>query len=800
MFMDCTAKAKELVAKMTLEEKASLCGGKNFWNTKGVERLGIPEVMVTDGPHGLRKQDSAADNLGINNSVPATCFPTASASACSFDRELLGRVGKAMGEECCREDVAVILGPGVNMKRNPLCGRNFEYFSEDPCLAGELAAAMVNGIQSNNVGVSVKHFALNSQECRRMSSESVCDERTAREIYLAAFERVVKKAKPWTLMCAYNKIFGKYCSDNKWLLTDVLRNEWGFDGMVMSDWGAVNDRVEAVKAGLDLQMPGSTVYDDSKIVAAVRSGKLDEKLVDRCAENVTAMVLKSTQRVKADYDKAAHHALAREAASKSAVLLKNEGHILPVDKNSKLAVIGGFAKSPRYQGAGSSKINPTELDNAFDELKKLGLEFDYADGYSGEGIQPDSALISAACETAKGKDAVIIFAGLPDSFESEGFDRKNINMPDGHIELIKEIAKVNKNVVVVLSGGSVMDVLWENNAKAILLCGLGGQAGAGAAADLLTGKVNPSGKLAETWPLRLEDTPSFANFPGGQRTVEYRESIYIGYRYYDCAKAKVRYEFGYGLSYTDFEYSDITLSTDKYKNGDKLTVGCTVKNIGEVAGAETVQLYVSQKNPIVFKAEKELKGFEKVFLEPGEQKTISFELESRDFAFYDVKAGKWCVENGDYEILIGASSRNIKLTAPIECQSDDPAPMSLTKTIPSLYDVTNGIHVTDTEFRALLGRDIPAAERKPGEVYTSSSTLTDIQDKALGRFLMKTVKKEMGKMMAGNDDLKPMFDAMIADMPLRSLSLSGAVDGKTIEGLVDMLNGHYIKGIKLIKK
>ncbi len=795
-------KTRELVAQMTLTEKASLTSGKDVWHTKAIERLGIPSIMVADGPHGLRKQVDSSDNLGLKGSVPATCFPTASATACSFDRALLCEIGEAIGEECREEDVSVVLGPGVNIKRSPLCGRNFEYFSEDPCLAGELAAAFITGVQSQNVGTSLKHFALNDQETRRMTSESVCDERAFREIYLPAFERAVKKARPWTVMSSYNMLFGKYASDNRVLLTNILREEWGYDGLVVSDWGGTNDRVPALHAGMDVEMPGPAHLDDVSVAAAVRSGALKENELNESAARVIALVEKSSLRRKAEGTKPGHHALAKRAARESAVLLKNDGALLPGNLSQSAAVIGAFAKSPRYQGAGSSKINPTRLDNAFDELTKLGLAFDYADGYDLEDDAPDEEKILAACRAAEGKQIVYLFAGLPDSYESEGYDRVKLTMPESHVQLIRRVAKVNPNVVVILSGGSVIDLAWENSARAILLAGLSGQAGAGAIAELLLGMDSPCGKLAETWCLRLEDNPSFAYFPGYPKTVEYRESIYVGYRYYDKAEKPVRYPFGHGLSYTTFAYENVRVAGDLHVG---ITVSVDVINTGDRKGAEIVQLYVAPPASRIYKAAQELKGFTKLRLQPGERRTATFALDARDFAFYDVSQHAWRTENGVYGIRIGASSRDIHCEAAFTAERADafdaPIP-SYSESAPCYYDLSNGIQsVPDDAFAAVLGREIPPRERIPGTPHTRNSTFTDIQDKWIGRRIAGIIDRQVKKMYRDDPAMRAITDNMMADAPLRMLLMTGSITLEKLDGLVDMLNGKFFRGLgALLKK
>ena len=801
--MDTTEKSASLVGQMTLEEKASLLSGKDFWYLKGIKRLSLPEIMVTDGPHGLRKQASGADNLGLNASVPSTCFPTASATACSFDRQLLYEIGKAIAEECRQENVAVLLGPGVNIKRSPLCGRNFEYFSEDPLLTGELAASFINGVQSQEVGVSLKHFAANNQETRRMTCESVLDERTFREIYLKGFEIAIKKAKPWTVMCSYNRLFGEFASQNERLLTGILRNEWGFDGVVVSDWGATADRVSGVKAGLDLEMPHVDDTHDKEIVEAVKDGTLPVEKVDRAVTNVVNLILRSQSRQDFKYDQAVHHALARTAAAQSAVLLKNENALLPGSKAASTAVIGAFAKKPRYQGTGSSKILPYKLDNAFDELQACGVNSEYADGYSLESDKVDDKLIQEACALAKGKDIVYLFAGLPDQYESEGFDRDSMRMPENHVKLIEAVIEVNKNVVIILMGGAPMELPWADKVPAILLVYLGGQACGGACADLLLGTVNPSGKLAESWPIRLEDNPSYDNFPGYHLTVEYREGLFVGYRYYDTAKKPVRFPFGFGLSYSKFEYSNLILDHNNLEDTGTLKITFSVKNVGDFDGKEIVQLYSACKRSSIIRPEQELKGFDKVALKPREQKEVTFTLPAQELTFYNPQTSNWQLESAEYEIRIGASSRDIRLSAVVKVSSTNPAPIpNLHQTPPGYFNLENGIQISDKEFETLIGRPIPPRERAKGASHTVNSTFTDIQDKWIGRQLMKYVHKQLDKMSQDNADVKTMAEKMLMDMPLRVMStMGGNLTTNQVAGLVDLLNGSLLTRImRLIRK
>lgn len=679
--MEHVLDVKKLVNELTLEEKASLCSGADFWHTKAIDRLNIPAAMVSDGPHGIRKQESLADHMGVAESIKAIGFPTASAMACSFDRDLLHKVGDALGEECVAEDLAVLLGPGINMKRSPICGRNFEYYSEDPVVAGELGAAFVNGVQEHGVGTSLKHFAANNQEWRRMSISAEIDERTLREIYLAAFETVVKKAQPWTIMCSYNRINGVYSCENDWLLNKVLRDEWGFEGLVMTDWGAMDERVPSLKAGLDLEMPDCHGETDKLIVKAVQSGELEESVLDTAVERILTMVDKYlTARKDIDpasmvhplpssaergYDVAAHHALARTTAEQSAVLLKNED-ILPLQKDKKIAFIGEFAKVPRIQGGGSSHINNTSIESALDAA---GDSVSYAQGFHIDEETTDETLLQEAITLAKESDVAVIFAGLPDSFESEGFDRTHLNMPAKQNELIARISEVQPNVVVVLHSGSPIAMPWLDKVAGVLQMYLAGQASGGAAVNLLFGDATPCGKLAETFPLHLEDNPSYLNFPGNREKVCYQEGVFIGYRYYDKKKMDVLFPFGYGLSYTDFTYSNMKVTVngknaadvDVIKETDEIVVSADITNTGNCDGAEIVQLYI--KNPVVYeiRPEKELRDFAKVFLKAGETKTVTFMLNARAFSYYETRIHDWYAESGDYEILLASSSRDIRL-------------------------------------------------------------------------------------------------------------------------------------------
>lgn len=770
-FSGVLSQAKELVAQMTLEEKASLCSGKDFWTTKPVERLGLPSVMVTDGPHGLRKQAGASDHLGINLSVPSTCFPTAAATACSFDRSLMEEIGTAIGEECRAEDVAVILGPAVNIKRSPLCGRNFEYFSEDPLLAGEIAAGMIRGIQSQNVGTSLKHYLANNQEKARLVSDSIIDERALREIYLAGFETAVKEAQPWTLMCSYNKINGTYASDHKELMTDIPRDEWGFKGAIMTDWGAMNDRVKAVEAGLDLEMPGTGDYNDKKIIKAVQEGSLAEEALDACAVRMTAIALLAAKNEKTTYDIHSHNQLARRAARESAVLLKNDS-TLPIKEGISIAVIGEFAKIPRYQGAGSSKINPHHITSLCDALDARGIAYTYASGYHNEETAANDELIQEAVKTAEAADLVIACVGLPDSYESEGFDRTHLNMPEAHNALMAALTQSGTPVAAVISTGCSIEMPWRNDVDSILLMYLGGQNIGNAAADLLFGDAVPCGRLAETWPLALEDTPSISHF-GTSGNIEYRESIYCGYRYYDKAEKEVAYPFGYGLSYTTFAYSNLTVDKKSLTEKDTLTVTVTVTNTGAFPGKEIVQLYVSAPESTVFKPVRELRNFQAVYLQPGESRDVSMTLDPRAFAYFNVNIHNWFVESGDYKIQIGTSCRDILLseTVTMESSQEGAAP-DYRQTAPAYYSLSGTPYdVPAEQFEAVLGRK--AEPWPPIRPFTMNSTLGELKTCAIGKNLYDQFSSSMMGAMGDSGDILAMLQAMLEDMPLRQLAMIG---------------------------
>ena len=751
------AKIRELIAQMTLEEKAGLCSGADFWHTKAVERLGVPASMVSDGPHGLRKQDQEADHLGVNDSIKAVCFPAASATAASFDKALIEKMGEAVGDSCQHEKLSVVLGPAVNIKRSPLCGRNFEYFSEDPYLTGKMAAAFIHGVQSKNVGVSIKHFAANSQEHRRMSSSSDADERTLREIYFPGFEIPVKEEQPWTVMCSYNRVNGVFASENHWLLTEVLRDEWGFEGYVMSDWGAVSDRVKGVEAGLDLEMPSSGGYNDRKIVEAVRAGKLDEKYVDLAVERILNIVFRYTENAKPDtpWDMEADHLLAADIAADCMVLLKNEDGVLPLSREDEVAFIGEFAAKPRFQGGGSSHINCFRTTSALEAAE--GLKVTYARGCSIEADEATDEMIAEAVAAAKKAKTAVVFAGLPDVYESEGYDRSHMRMPECQNALIEAVAAANPNTVVVLHNGSPVEMPWIGCVKGVVEAYLGGQAVGLATVRVLYGDVNPSGRLPETFPKKLSDNPSYLFYGGEGNVTEYREGVFVGYRYYDKKEAEVLFPFGHGLSYTSFAFSDLKLDKTEMDDTDTLNVSVRVKNTGSRAGKTVVQLYVCDKQSTPIRPIRELKGFEKTALAPGEEKEVRFTLDKRAFAYWNTEIHDWHVETGEFFIEIGASSRDIVLAETVTVRS--------TVELPRRYD-ENSI------FMDLLAD--PKAKEKLRPMLEAMAKAFAPSDNA-GEAAQEAISEEMNA-------------AMLNYMPLRSMVSFGSATGEQIEQIIAELN------------
>ena len=776
-----------LLKKLTLEEKCALLSGAETFKTRGMPEHGIPQIWLSDGPHGLRKQAGESDHLGLNPSVPATCFPTASAVANSWDAALGEEIGAALGEEAAAQEVSVVLGPGLNMKRNPLCGRSFEYFSEDPYLAGKLAAGYIRGIQSKGVAACPKHFAVNSQETRRMASDSIVDERTLREIYLTGFEIAVKEGHPRSIMSSYNLVNGTYANENKHLLMEILRGEWGFDGAVITDWGGSNDHALGVKNGSTLEMPAPGGDSVRELLAAVESGKISESDIDARLSELLPLVFDTKAALDAaprEFDAAAHHALARRAAAESLVLLKNEGSLLPLAAGSKVAVIGDFAKNPRYQGAGSSMVNSTQVDVLLDKLIDSELNvIGYQQGFDRHG-KPDAALQKSACELATQADTVILCMGLDEIAESEGLDRSNLRLAQNQVDLLQAVAAVNQKIVVVLYSGSVVETPWLDNCQALLYAALGGQAGAGAVADALTGKVNPCGKLAETWPLTYADVPSAADFATRRKTVEYREGLYIGYRYFTTAEKAVRFPFGYGMSYTTFAYSDMA--------ADEQGVSLTVTNTGSVAGTEIVQLYVAKKNSELFRPAKELKGFARVTLAPGEKQRITIMLDDKAFRFWNVKANRWEIEGGEYELLVGASVEDIRLCEKISVHGTATVHPYEDRDLDCHYK-GYVLHVSDADFEKLLGHPIPNGKTQIdrnltlGELNHARSPLGWLVWLVLTILLDASYKR-------GKPDLNILFQY---NMPLRALAkmTNGAISMGMVDGIVMELQGFWVLGL-----
>ncbi len=791
------AKILDIVSQMTLEEKASLCSGQDFWNLESIERLNIPKIMVTDGPHGLRKQQSSADHLGINASVPSTCFPTASLLASTWDKKVLEQVGEAIALEVLNEEVGVVLGPGVNIKRSPLCGRNFEYFSEDPYITSMLATHYIQGVQSIGIGTSIKHYAVNNQEYRRMTIDSVVDERALREIYLAAFENAIKHANPWTVMSAYNKVNGVYASEHTRLLNDILRKEWGFKGIVVTDWGACNDRVLGLEAGLDLEMPGNGGRNDRKIVAAIESGELSVDVLDNTVVLLLELIFKAEAAFKNKKlcDKKVHHKLARKVASEGIVLLKNDRGILPLNADEKVAIIGEFAKSPRYQGSGSSLINPTVVDNAYDEFIKFvgeDAEVTYARGYSKDTDEIDKDLLGEAVDVASKANVVLLFVGLTDAYESEGFDRTHMKLPKNHDELIKKIAENHDNVIVVLSNGSPVEMSWVDDVSGIVEGYLGGQASGGAVTDVLLGIVNPSGKLAETFPIKLEDNPSFPNFPSGPNAVEYMESIYVGYRYYEKSKKEVLFPFGHGLSYTSFEYKSLELNKVEILDGETVEAKVVFKNTGSVRGKEVIQLYVKDIESTIFKAPKELKGFEKIELQPGEEKTVTFNLSKRDFAHYSVEINDWIVESGEFDICVGASSADIRLSKVVNVNSTSQVEeLDKSAELSCYYELDFDNPLFKDQFKKLYGKEYTSNEEIGPKVITINTTLSEITETKVGEQLYTNILESASAAIGGKDEkIRLMVKAMVSDMPLRNLLMfsNGEMTEESIQNYITMMN------------
>lgn len=784
------ASIKNMIKKMSLAEKCYLLSGKDFWQTRSVTHAGIPSVTLADGPHGVRKQEGASDQLGLNKSLPATCYPTAATIANSWDPALGEQIGACLGTEAASQDVCVLLGPGLNIKRSPLCGRNFEYFSEDPYLAGKMAASYVRGIQSKGVGACPKHFAANSQELRRMASDSIMDERTLREIYLTGFEIAVTEAKPKSIMSSYNRINGTYANENEHLLQEILRDTWGFDGFVVSDWGASNDHTAGVAAGSHLEMPTTGGDSDEELIQSVKTGKINEQLVNQRVEELLTAILPlrhSVNKTKGTpFDKKAHHQMARKAAEQSIVLLKNEHSILPLKKSARVALIGDFAKTPRYQGAGSSVVNPTKLDSTLDIIENYPLDLaGFAAGYPRTG-KADAALEQEALELAKNADVILLYIGLDEISESEGLDRAHMKLPDSQLQLMSKLSKINPHIIAVLSAGSAVEMPWLNQCEAVIHGYLSGQAGASAMLNAITGKINPSGKLSETYPLQYEDIPSAPYFPAKERNAEYREGLYVGYRYFETVKKPVLFPFGYGLSYTTFAYSNL-------KADDKKAV-FTIENTGTRDGAEIAQLYVCAKNGTVYRPAKELKGFTKVFLKAGESKEVTIPLDDKAFRYFNEKTNRFEIDGGTYEICIGASCADIRLSQAVTVNGTNaPVPADLSK-LPS-YASGDILNVSDKEFEQLLGHPIPNGHWQGSldindaicQMYYAKSALARLIYKILTHMLNKSMKK-------GKPDLNIMF---IYNMPFRGIGkmAGGMCSQYMVEGMMTAINGHLFAGL-----
>lgn len=793
-----------IINQMTLEEKVSLLSGKGAWHTQPIERLGIPSIMVSDGPHGLRKPREKS--IAVNDSVKATCFPTAVTVASSWDEDLAKTLGETIAEECLTEQVSILLGPGVNIKRSPLCGRNFEYFSEDPYLAGYIASAFINGVQSKGIGTSLKHFACNSQEERRLTISSTVDMRTLREIYLTQFEIAVKNSHPYTLMCAYNKLNDVYCSENELTLTKILRDEWHYDGAVMSDWGAVNDRALGVPAGLDLEMPGCNGKNDQCVIDAVKNGTLDIRYVDKAVDNMLELIFKCKDNLQNTYtyNIEQHNQIAERVAEESAVLLKNEDKILPLDRNRKVLVVGALAKTPRYQGAGSSHVNPHKITSLTDALQNLGIPYDYTPGYTLDSKKSSKKALENAIRLSQNYDTILLCIGLTDEYEAEGFDRQTLDLPQSQLELIDEITKLHKKIVVNLQCGSPVAMPWIHKVNAILLSYLGGQATGAAAAKLLYGMANPSGKLAETFPLSLQDTPCYNDFPGDGKSVQYREGVYVGYRYYTTAQKEVLFPFGFGLSYSDFHYDSIDVKAAQYHVGDTVEFSVKVSNTSDVDGKEIIQVYVHPHDAKIDRPVRELKAFKKIFMEGHSSATVSFTLNKRDFSYYDVDSEDFIVDQGKYDIIVAKNALDSSLVATVEFVDGNTADKHLSPH--SWYNHPTGNKIPDEDFVELLGRDLPTPMVLPkkGE-YTSESAFADMMPTSclarriakIARFGIRTVTH-----VKDNDPgLEMGYRCFIYTPIIKMPALSGTVlSTQSAPGVADIFNGHWGKGLHILLK
>lgn len=791
-------KYKELISKMTLEEKASLMSGKDFWQTQEIEHLGIGNIFFADGPNGVRKQAAAADHLGLNPSIQATCFPTSATIANSWNVELGELIGKTLGEEAVSQKVNVLLGPGINIKRNSLCGRNFEYFSEDPFLAGKMGAAYIRGIQSKGISACVKHFCANNQEKRRMSIDTIVDERTLREIYLTGFEIAVKEGKTKAVMSAYNKLNGTYTNENLQLM-DILRKEWNFEGCVITDWGGSNDRVAGLLAGNELEMPTTAGETNKEIIQAVRSGQIKEEVLDQCVDRLLDLVFTTEETFHKPHDKfdvEEHHKVAQKSAEESIVLLKNEGNILPVNHTDRVAIIGDFARKARYQGAGSSIVNPTILNNTINCINKSGIRcIGYEPGYK-RYEKKSKAMIASACRLAEKADVILLYLGLDEVTEVEGLDRQNMKLPQNQIELLDALYEITPNIVAVLSCGSSVEMPWIGKVKGLLHGYLGGQAGVEAMLRVLTGEVNPSGKLAETYVMRYEDTPSYHNFPGNEVSVEYREGIFIGYRYYDMANIPILFPFGYGLSYTTFQYSDIQVRSDG--------VTFQIENTGKLFGGEIAQLYVRCKSGDIFRPKKELKGFAKIYLKPKDIKTVTIPFDDKTFRYFNIKTNRWEIEGAEYEIMIGASSAEIRLTGSITLQGTQ-APLPYEKE--SLHSYYSGeiYDVCTEEFEKLIGHKIPESkwDRRIPLDYNDTIEQCQYARGKFARFCYHTINftywflKKIGKRSSANIIMMSIYH-----MPLRGIArmTGGIVNMPMLDGILIIINGNFFRGLNRLLK
>lgn len=780
-----------IVAEMTLEEKCACLTGVDYWTLGGCPRLGVEPILVADGPHGLRRQSGPFDNLGIAESDPAVCFPTASASACSFDVDMVRKMGEAIAEEARDQGVSIVLGPGVNMKRSPLCGRNFEYFSEDPFLAGELAAAYIEGVQSHGVGTSLKHFAANNQETNRLIVDSVVDDRALHELYLEPFRIAVERAQPWTVMTAYNLLNGTYCSENRYLMEELAREAWGFEGAFVTDWGAENDNGKSLQAGLDLVMPGPRPDYRRSIRSAVEAGDFECDQLDDAVRRVLMLHVRHIEGKKKQHRRlnpSERLAIAQEVAEASAVLLKNEG-ALPISRSDSVALIGAFACEPRYQGAGSSKINPVSLACSRDAFAECGVSCQYVAGYDHRTGATSEALLAEAAAAARAVEVAVVFVGLTDAAEAEGSDRADMALPEGHNQLVSRVCAANPRTVVVVQGGAPVEMPWRFEPQAILLSYLAGCQGGAATASILLGDVNPSGKLAETWPMKLGDVQNASSYPSSGRQALYRESIYAGYRYFDAAEVEPAYPFGFGLSYTSFEYSRLLVERD----GEGFAIACTIRNSGGRAGKEAVQLYVAPVSPGMFKSPQQLKGFAKVFIDPGEERTVSFFLPQRAFAHYDARTKRWDVEAGEYEIRVSASSRDVRLRKRIVVSGSakrfDHAPESYRDVVAASF--------SDEAFRELYARPLPKVltAMRP---YTANATVGDLKSSLIGRIVQWALRRELKFLVPDDEETRAAFDRAAMDTPLRAVAMSG-IDMGVVEGVVDILNYRFIRGARRLR-